>query len=94
MIFALNALVTKPAQSLAPMIAVYLMNRDGLYDAYNRKTLTGVDEVSQLKSTMFTLLVLFPVIVCSIEFLLLRFYRLKNKHFNQSWDKMLEGINF
>jgi len=93
-IFALNALVTKPAQSLAPMITVYLMNRDGLYDAYNRKTLTGADDLSQLRSTMFTLMVLLPVIVCSIEFLLLRFYRLKNKHFNESWDKMLEGVNF
>lgn len=78
------------------MIAVYSINRDGLYDAYNRKTLTNAEEISQLKSNMFTLLALFPVIACSIEFLLLRFYRLKKKHLNESWEEMFvrEGVNF
>ncbi|XP_047142132.1 transmembrane protein 180 isoform X1 [Hydra vulgaris] len=73
MIFGLNALITKPAQSLAPVIILFLLNKAG----YKNDTMTDSIEKS-LSEAMFSIMVFVPIIIGVLQFLLWNIYSLRN----------------
>lgn len=75
LIFSLNALITKPAISIAPVIIVFLLNRNG-YEQYQREQIKSI----QLHSCMNHVIFAIPLFLGIIEILLFRRYSLRNKH--------------
>jgi len=87
MVFGLNALVTKPAQSLAPMITVATLNRYGYSSSLS--TNPGVvtsGEVSRtagddmLTIAMFYTTCAVPVVVGLMQLFIWRFYTIRDSH--------------
>ena len=85
MIFGTNALITKPAVSLAPMITVYVFNRYG-YDRLSDTSAspggpsTLVD--ADLDNTMFQFLVWTPLVLAVLQLLFWSGYTLRDSHYN------------
>ena len=61
MVYGTNALVVKPAISLAPMVVVNILNRYG-YDQLQKNTIAK-SQSEDLKHVMFTLLCCIPVVI-------------------------------
>ena len=81
MVYGTNALVVKPAISLAPMVVVNILNRYG-YDQIQKNTLTD-SQVDALKSTMFTLLCCIPFMVGILQSFFWSYYTIReNKKVN------------
>ena len=81
MVYGTNALVVKPAISLAPMVVVTILNRYG-YDQLQKKTLTE-SQVEDLKSVMFTLICCIPLVVGMLQTLVWSYYTIReNKNLN------------
>jgi len=78
-IFGLNALITKPAISIAPMIVVYVLDKYN-YELYKKNQLTDSAALDELTSTMFYLLCLMAVIPSALQWLAFRNYSLREKH--------------
>ena len=78
MVYGTNALVVKPALSLAPMMVVAILNRYG-YDQLQKKTLTG-DQIDSLNNVMFTLLCCIPLIVGLFQTLFWSYYTIRDSH--------------
>uniref|UniRef100_A0A8R1IRA3 Transmembrane protein 180 n=2 Tax=Caenorhabditis japonica TaxID=281687 RepID=A0A8R1IRA3_CAEJA len=66
-IFSLNALVVKPAQSIAPMIIVKLMNVYGYQEYLKTKILTP-----ELKSTLLLILFATPLLTGGIQYVAMK----------------------
>lgn len=80
MVFGTNALFTKPAQSLAPMIAISILNHFGyeqLKDAAKDSDPSGLES---LHSVMFYLVCLVPMCVAALQTLAWKPFSIRNSH--------------
>uniref|UniRef100_A0A914HEP8 Uncharacterized protein n=1 Tax=Globodera rostochiensis TaxID=31243 RepID=A0A914HEP8_GLORO len=75
LIFSLNALFTKPAISIAPVVIVYLLNQNG-YELYQSKAFVS----DQLRLCMSRVLFAIPLLLGTLELLAFRHYSLRHKH--------------
>jgi len=91
MVFGLNALVTKPAISLAPMITVATLNRYGYSSSLSASpgvvtSTVAAAEVQHtagddvLTSAMFNMTCAVPVVVGLLQLLIWRFYTIRDSH--------------
>ncbi len=80
MVFGTNALITKPAISIAPMITVALLNRYG-YEAIQHGTTMppGVSR-DDLHACMFYLLVITPLVVGILQLLVWSKFTIRDSH--------------
>lgn len=76
MVFGTNALLTKPATSLAPMITVYFLNQYG-YEAYKAGKST---DLTLLKSTVFLTACWTPIVIGLLQHFLWKQYTIRNSH--------------
>ena len=76
MVLATNALITKPALSVAPMIAVSILNMYGYEDFKTNK----LEYVDGLKDSMFSMASLFPVIIGTIQYICWSGYKIRKQH--------------
>ncbi|TRZ00700.1 hypothetical protein DNTS_013048 [Danionella cerebrum] len=76
MVFGTNALFTKPAQSLAPMLAVSVLNR------YSYAELDELDSraVESLRGCMFLLVCLLPLCVSLLQMCVWRLFSIRDSH--------------
>jgi len=93
MVFGLNALVTKPAISVAPMITVALFNRYG-YSSHSATPPPSAPSVSTpalptaahqdalLTSAMFYATCAVPVVTGLVQLFVWRFYAIRDSHKN------------
>ena len=82
MVMGTNALVVKPAQSLAPILAVFVLNLHG-YDQYKAGSLPSSDG---LKSAMFTMSCLLPVAIGIGQFLCWSWYDIRDSHLKEKQE--------
>nr|XP_039257358.1 transmembrane protein 180-like isoform X1 [Styela clava] len=91
MIFGTNALVTKPAISLAPMIVVFILNRydyDSLKESgiikeeFSSKDAIQPDTIAidQLHSVMFNFMCYFPIVLSIIRIFVWNRFQLRSSH--------------
>ncbi len=83
MAYGTNALVTKPAISLAPMITVSLLKNYGYLDTKHGHQMSGetVTEISEeLKLAMFTWTCAVPVVVGALQIVFMTMYTIRNSH--------------
>ncbi|KAK3091400.1 hypothetical protein FSP39_019632 [Pinctada imbricata] len=81
MIFGTNALVVKPAISLSPMLVVSILNNYG-YDRIKKDdngTKLSPLEMEGLKSVMFHLICVYPIVIGTIQFIVWSFYSIRGK---------------
>ncbi|XP_015773303.1 PREDICTED: transmembrane protein 180-like [Acropora digitifera] len=92
MIFGTNALFTKPAQSLAPMMVVHILSRYGYKDSQQtgKGEIVSVIASQQLKDAMFCLLCMVPLVVAVFQIIFWKFYPLKMPKRDQDPSKILE----
>ncbi|XP_067032600.1 transmembrane protein 180-like isoform X2 [Acropora muricata] len=92
MIFGTNALFTKPAQSLAPMMVVHILSRYGYKDSQQtgKGEIVSVTASQQLKDAMFCLLCMVPLLVAVFQITFWKFYPLKMPKRDQDPSKILE----
>ena len=76
MVMGTNALVVKPAQSIAPMISVFILNHFG-YERYKSGDLELVDD---LKMVMFSMACLLPVVIGTGQLLCWQGYGIRDSH--------------
>ncbi len=76
MVFGTNALVTKPAISFAPMLAVKLFNSYG-YEELGKGTLI---DIASLQHSMFTLACVIPIVIGAIQIALWSQYTITNSY--------------
>ena len=86
MVFGTNALVTKPAQSLAPMVAVAILNNFG-YQQLKPEALSAMDkeitrsaDIGTLHSAMFYMCCTVPIVIGFIQIAFWKFYTIRNSH--------------
>ena len=82
MVFGTNALITKPAQSLAPMITVAILNRHN-YDRLKLATTSEIlnsPEYSSLLNAMFLTTCATPVIIGCLQLVIWSFYTIRSSH--------------
>ena len=89
MVFGTNALITKPAISIAPMITVAMLNRHGYEYAKTDSMMPHGYSVEDLHSCMLHLLVVTPVVVGLLQLLIWSRYTIRNSHIEVS--KYTEG---
>ncbi|CAK5083717.1 unnamed protein product [Meloidogyne enterolobii] len=75
LIFSLNALIVKPAISIAPVIIVFLLNRNG-YALYQKEQIRSLE----LRSCMANVIFSTPLILGALEYWIFRRYSLRHKH--------------
>ena len=80
MVFGINALITKPAISFAPMVTVAYLNRHG-YDATKSSPVPPHDDVS---AAMFTLLTFIPFVIAVIQTLAWSMFQIRDSHITQA----------
>jgi len=78
-IFGLNALITKPAISIAPMVIVYVLDNYN-YELYKKNIMTDDAALDELTSVMFIMLCLMAVVPGALQWLTFRNYSLREKH--------------
>lgn len=83
MVYGTNALITKPAQSLAPMVTVAILNQY-FYDKFKE---TGIDslevdsnEYESMQNAMFLVTCFSPVVTGVIQICAWSFYTIKDSH--------------
>ena len=79
MVFGTNALITKPAISMAPMLAVWLFNKYG-YDKLKTPATSAAVDLDSLHSAMFNLTSLTPVVVGFLEVCVWSLYTIRHSH--------------
>ncbi|KAI6182100.1 hypothetical protein M3Y97_00344000 [Aphelenchoides bicaudatus] len=75
LIFSLNAFVMKPAQSIAPIVIVYFLNRNG-YTLYQKDKIRS----EELSRCMLKIIFSIPLVLAAIQIWIFRNYSLRNKH--------------
>ncbi|XP_068606332.1 transmembrane protein 180-like [Brachionichthys hirsutus] len=80
MVFGTNALFTKPAQSLAPMIVLNVLNHFGYEQLTNERSDLNPSDLDSLRSVMFYLVCLVPLIVAALQALAWRLFSIRNSH--------------
>ena len=79
MVYATNALVIKPADSLPAMLAVNVLNRYG-YSAYKAGKLTAPSALAELDGAMLALTCALPVVFGLLQCWLWSKYTLRESH--------------
>lgn len=80
MVFGTNALFTKPAQSLAPMLVVTILNQFNYEDLKDVTKTLNPEATESLHSVMFYLVCLIPLLVSTTQALAWRPYSIRNSH--------------
>ncbi|XP_068194026.1 transmembrane protein 180-like [Antennarius striatus] len=80
MVFGTNALFTKPAQSLAPMIVLNILNNFGYEQLKDKRSDLNSSDLESLHSVMFYLVCLFPLLVAILQALAWRLFSIRNSH--------------
>ncbi|XP_044186754.1 transmembrane protein 180-like [Thunnus albacares] len=80
MVFGTNALFTKPAQSLAPMTVLNILNQFGYEHLKDAKRDSNLSAVESLHSVMFYLVCLVPMCVAAAQILAWRQFSIRSSH--------------
>ncbi|MEQ2225013.1 hypothetical protein ILYODFUR_013214 [Ilyodon furcidens] len=80
MVFGTNALFTKPAQSLAPMIVLNILNHFGYEELKDVAQESNQSALESLHSVMFYLVCLVPMCVAVLQVLAWRPFSIRNSH--------------
>ncbi|KAM7372014.1 hypothetical protein PAMP_009212 [Pampus punctatissimus] len=80
MVFGTNALFTKPAQSLAPMIVLNILNQFGYEQLKDAGRDSNPSAFESLHSVMFYLVCLVPMCVAALQVLAWRPFSIRNSH--------------
>ncbi|KAG8006979.1 hypothetical protein GBF38_023074 [Nibea albiflora] len=80
MVFGTNALFTKPAQSLAPMLVINILNQFGYEQLKQAGKDSNPSTVASLHSVMFYLVCLVPMFVAAVQALAWRPFSIRNSH--------------
>ncbi|XP_059898400.1 transmembrane protein 180-like isoform X1 [Gadus macrocephalus] len=80
MVFGTNALFTKPAQSLAPMLVVTILNQFNYEDLKVITKTSNPEATESLHSVMFYLVCLIPLIISTTQALAWRPFSIRNSH--------------
>ncbi|CAM4419414.1 unnamed protein product [Leuciscus chuanchicus] len=80
MVFGTNALFTKPAQSLAPMMAVSILNQYGYADMHEVSKAVDPSALQSLHSMMFYLVCVVPLCVTGLQVLAWRPFSIRDSH--------------
>ncbi|XP_042360917.1 transmembrane protein 180-like [Plectropomus leopardus] len=80
MVFGTNALFTKPAQSLAPMIVISVLNQFGYEQLKDAGKYTNPSAAESLHTVMFYLVCLVPMCVAGLQALAWRPFSIRNSH--------------
>ncbi|KAK6730689.1 hypothetical protein RB195_007264 [Necator americanus] len=75
LVFSLNALFVKPAQSIAPVVVVYILNNFG-YQEYISTKQSSTDLVNGMR----ILLISTPLVLGAFQYFIFKSYSLTNKH--------------
>lgn len=89
MVFGTNALFTKPAQSLAPMLVVWVLNHYGYEQLKDAGTDASPESLASLHSVMFRLVCVVPLCVAALQMLAWRPFSIRSSHTTDS--KYTEG---
>ena len=79
-VFSMNSFFSKPAQSIAPMLGVFFLNRNHYRDFKRTEIAMSANNLLELQDVMFNMLVLSSVILSSLQWIVFRDYSLKNWH--------------
>lgn len=80
MVFGTNALFTKPAQSLAPMLVLNILNQFGYEQLKAQGAGSSPGSVESLHTVMFYLVCLVPLCVASLQILAWRPFSIRSSH--------------
>lgn len=85
MVFGTNALITKPALSLAPMITVAFLNTYGYEHMKtsiedNSMGSLPVGPLAELQGAMFYIICLTPIVIGFLQSFIWSFYTIRNTH--------------
>ncbi|XP_068435513.1 transmembrane protein 180-like [Clinocottus analis] len=80
MVFGTNALFTKPAQSLAPMIVLNILNQFGYEQLKDAAKDSNNSALESLHNVMFHLVCLVPMCVAALQALAWRPFSIRNSH--------------
>ncbi|XP_054463092.1 transmembrane protein 180-like [Anoplopoma fimbria] len=80
MVFGTNALFTKPAQSLAPMIVITILNQFGYEQLKDAARDSNKSASESLNNVMFYLVCLVPMCVAALQALAWRPFSIRNSH--------------
>ncbi len=86
MVFGTNALVTKPAVSLAPMITVYIMNLHGYQtiQVHGAGTTVNPLDTTDLHNTMFNTVCLTGFVIGLLQIVIWASYTIRKSHITQT----------
>jgi len=82
MVFGINALITKPAQSIAPMVTLAYLNRHG-YEALSSPDTSPAVNSDAVTGAMFFLMTVTPCIVGVIQLLAWSMYSIRTSHITE-----------
>lgn len=80
MVFGTNALFTKPAQSLAPMLVLTILNQFGYEELKEAGVHSNPSDLETLHSAMFCLVCLVPMCVSAVQVFAWRPFSIRNSH--------------
>ncbi|KAM4597838.1 transmembrane protein 180-like isoform 2-T2 [Polymixia lowei] len=80
MVFGTNALFTKPAQSLAPMLVVSILNQFGYEDLKEAANNSNSSALESLHGVMFYLVCVVPMCVSALQVLAWKPFSIRNSH--------------
>lgn len=80
MVFGTNALFTKPAQSLAPMIVLTILNQFGYEQLKEPAKDSNPSELENLHKVMFYLVCLVPLSVAVLQIVFWRLFSIRSSH--------------
>ncbi|XP_060946337.1 transmembrane protein 180-like isoform X1 [Limanda limanda] len=80
MVFGTNALFTKPGQSLAPMIVLYVLNQFGYEQLKEEGGNSNPSALASLHNVMFYLVCLVPMCVACAQVLAWKPFSIRNSH--------------
>ncbi|XP_020788248.1 transmembrane protein 180-like isoform X1 [Boleophthalmus pectinirostris] len=84
MVFGTNALFTKPAQSLAPMIVLAILNQFGYEQLKEAVKESNQSDLESLHKIMFYLVCLVPLTVAVLQILFFKPFSIRDSHTVQS----------
>ncbi|XP_010895714.2 transmembrane protein 180 [Esox lucius] len=80
MVFGTNALFTKPAQSLAPIMVVSILNQFGYESLKEAGRVANPSDLEALHKTMFYLVCVVPMCVAALQVLIWKPFSIRNRH--------------
>ncbi|XP_074553059.1 transmembrane protein 180-like [Halichoeres trimaculatus] len=80
MVFGTNALFTKPAQSLSPMLVLSILNRFGYEQLKDAGSASDPSALESLHGTMFYLVCLVPMCISALQAVAWRPFSIRNSH--------------